>query len=67
MNILRMGHIRKDSPIPEPLSLEDWQFMHEHNISYESVALPKYEDWRQAKLLASNGRALYGLIDKGGY
>lgn len=53
MNILRIGHIRKDSLIPEALSLEDWQFMQEHNISYESVAPPKYEDWKQAKTLAS--------------
>ncbi len=63
-NIQRIGRIRKDSPIPEPLSLEDWQFMQEYNISYESVAPPKYEDWKQAKTLSSNW--LYPLWMEGG-
>jgi len=63
-NILRVGRIRKDSSIPEPLSLEDWQFMQKHNISYESVAPPKYEDWKEAKTLTA--KWLYPLwIDSG--
>ena len=37
--------------------------MQEHNISYKSVAPPKYEDWKQAKTLSS--KWLYPLWIEG--